>query len=184
MDDAHPEPRPCAHCGGSIAADGTTCASCGRPYIPDLPVRQDASGPPGGPIDDTLRPPVTRAPGRPSAEARNWAMAAHLSALAGVLLGGLPAFLGPLIIWLVRRDAGDPFVTAHARAALNFNLSIVIYAVAAIIVSMVTLGLALLIVLPLALLAFVGYLVVTIKAALAASLGDEYRYPLTIPLVR
>ncbi len=110
-------------------------------------------------------------------------MGAHLSALAGVLLGGLPAFLGPLVVWLLRRDAGDPFATEHAREALNFNLSVIIYVVAAVVVTIFTLGLALLVVAPLALIAAIGYLVVTIRATMAASRGDLYTYPLTIRLV-
>lgn len=110
-------------------------------------------------------------------------MGAHLSALAGVLLGGLPAFLGPLVVWLVRRDAGDPFATGHAREALNFNLSVIIYTIAAIVLTVFTLGLALLIVAPVGLIAAIGYLVVTIRATMAASRGDAYTYPLTIRLV-
>lgn len=109
-------------------------------------------------------------------------MGAHLSALAGALLGGLPAFLGPLVVWLIRRDARDAFATEHARQALNFNLSMIIYVVAAGIVTVFTLGLALLIVAPLAVLAFIAYLVVTIRATMAASAGRAYRYPLTISL--
>lgn len=110
-------------------------------------------------------------------------MGAHLGALAGVLLGGLPAFLGPLVVWLLRRDAGDPFATDHAREALNFNLSVIIYTVAAIVLTFFTLGLALLIVLPVALIAAIGYLVVTIRATMAASRGEPYTYPLSIRLV-
>ncbi|CAN5904639.1 DUF4870 domain-containing protein [soil metagenome] len=110
-------------------------------------------------------------------------MAAHASALAGMLIGGLPAFLGPLVVWLVRRDEHDPFAAEHARHALNFNLSVIIYGLAALVVSIVTLGLALLIVLPVGLAAFVGYLVFTIRATMAASRGELYRYPFTIPLV-
>ena len=109
-------------------------------------------------------------------------MGAHLSALAGVLLGGLPAFLGPLLVWLLRRD--DRFAAEHARRALNFNLSIIVYVIAAIVLSVVTLGLGLLIVVPVGALAFVGYCVVTVLATLAANRGEAYRYPLTIPFVR
>jgi uncharacterized Tic20 family protein len=87
------------------------------------------------------------------------------------------------VVWLLRRDAGDPFATEHAREALNFNLSVIIYAIAAIVVTIFTLGLALLVVAPVALIAVIGYLVVTVRAAMAASRGDEYRYPLTIRLV-
>lgn len=123
-----------------------------------------------------------------SDESRAWAIGAHLSALAGVLLGGVMAFVGPLVVWLLRRDARDAFATEHAREALNFNLSVIIYAVAFTVVSVVavivTLGLALLVVLPALAVAFIGYLVVTVRAAMAAAVRAPYRYPLTLPLVR
>jgi uncharacterized Tic20 family protein len=112
-----------------------------------------------------------------------WAMGAHLSALAGALLGGVPAFLGPLLVWLIRRDTGDRFSTEHAREALNFNISVVIYAVAAVVLTIFTLGLALVIIIPVALVVVIAYLVATVRAAMAASRGEGYRYPLTIRLV-
>ena len=186
MEQMRYESRPCAHCGGPIAPDDTTCAACGRAYIPET--GQSASAPPASPppppTDDRPEPVVSSPPPavRPD-DSRMWAMGAHLSALAGVFLGGLPAFLGPLVVWLLRRDAGDPFATAHAREALNFNLSMIIYVVAAVIVTIFTLGLALLVVAPVALLAAIGYLVVTIRAAFAAARGEPYIYPLTIHLV-
>ena len=83
----------------------------------------------------------------------------------------------------LRRDADDPFATGHAREALNFNLSVIIYAVAAGVLSVVTLGLALLVVVPAAAIAFIAYLVVSVQATLAASRGATYRYPLTMRLV-
>lgn len=187
MEDLHRDPRPCAHCGGEIAADDTTCAGCGRVYIPDPPL--DDARPVAGPSIATDGPssPPARIPDEPlaaPARSRDWAMGAHVSALAGALLGGLPSFLGPLVIWLLRRDEHDPFASEHARQALNFNLSVIIYAIAALLLSIVTLGLALLVVIPIGLFAFVGYIVVTIRATMAASRGERYRYPLTIALVR
>jgi uncharacterized Tic20 family protein len=191
MDNMRHETRPCAHCGGVIAPDDTTCATCGRPYIPDATHATDASTPPpaGGAGTDeapaSARSPEPVPSGAPAVteESRMWAMGAHLSALAGVLLGGLPAFLGPLVVWLLRRDEHDPFAAAHAREALNFNISVIIYAVVAGLVTIVTLGLALLIVVPLAIIVFVLYVVVTIRGTIAASRGEYYDYPLTIRLV-
>ena len=44
-----------------------------------------------------------------SAEERQWAMFAHLSALAGGIItagwaGSIGCFLGPLVIWLMKKD--------------------------------------------------------------------------------
>jgi uncharacterized Tic20 family protein len=194
MDNIPHETRPCAHCGGVIAPDDTTCATCGRPYIPEAaaPDQPPTTSPVGGSAAGDVAPPPSSvdavpAPAPPppavTEASRMWAMGAHLSALAGVLLGGLPAFLGPLVVWLLRRDEHDPFAAAHAREALNFNISVIIYAVVAGLVTIVTLGLALLIVVPLAIFVFILYLVVTIRAAIAASRGEYYAYPLTIRLI-
>jgi uncharacterized protein len=116
------------------------------------------------------------------AEARTWAMAAHLSALVGALVGGLPAFVGPLVIWLVRKDS-DGFTAAHALEALNFNLSVIIYAVAAMLAVILTLGLAIVVIALLFLPAVVLYVVVTLKAAVRANNGDLYRYPLSLRFI-
>lgn len=121
-------------------------------------------------------------------ESRAWAIGAHLSALGAALLGGLPAFLGPLVVWLLRRDAQDPFATEHAREALNFNLSVIIYTIVFALVSVVavvvTLGLALVIVLPTAVAAIIAYVVVTVRAAMAASQREPYHYPVMLRLVQ
>lgn len=126
---------------------------------------------------------TTAMPVTPSAESRNWALGAHLSALGGALIGGVPALFGPLIVWLVRRDE-DAFAAEHAREALNFNLSVLIYAAAAVVLTVVTLGLGLLAVLPLGALFAVFWLVVTVMAAIRAANGETYRYPLSVRLVR
>ena len=39
----------------------------------------------------------------PSADDRTWGMLAHLSSLIAMALGGM-TFLGPLIVWLVKKD--------------------------------------------------------------------------------
>ena len=110
-------------------------------------------------------------------------MGAHLSALAGGFLGGLPAFLGPLVVWLVRKDA-DPYAAGHGRAALNFNLSVLLYAFALVVLSIFTFGVGLLVAIPAGAILGVGWLVFSIIGAIKAANDEVYRYPLTIPFVR
>jgi uncharacterized Tic20 family protein len=115
-----------------------------------------------------------------TSESRNWAMAAHLSALVGLVVGF--SFLGPLVIYLVRKD--DPYVRAHAAEALNFNLSALIYAFVGgfvlVILIVLIVGLALI---PLAIAAGIAWVVLVIIAGIKASKGEAYRYPLTIRFV-
>ncbi|MCL1692418.1 MAG: DUF4870 domain-containing protein, partial [Actinomycetia bacterium] len=70
-------------------------------------------------------------------ESRGWATAAHLVPLIGL------GFIGPLVIWLMKRDE-DPFVEYHAREALNFQISLIIYVIASILLLFVIIGFILL----------------------------------------
>ena len=67
-------------------------------------------------------------------DSRNFALAAHLSALLSIFFVGF-SFIGPLVIYLMKKD--DPFVRGHASEALNFNLSFLLYAVVLAIVGLV-----------------------------------------------
>ncbi len=108
---------------------------------------------------------------------RNWAVGVHLTALLGGVAGGAPAFLGPLIIWLLKRDQ-SPFVRQHAVTALNFHISALIYALVIGIGVLLTFGLSLFLLIPLGVL----WLVFTVQALSAASQGRTYAYPLALPL--
>lgn len=127
------------------------------------------------------------ASGPPSAEERNWSVLAHLSPLLAWAVGGwLINLLGPLVIWLIKRDVA-PFAGEAAREALNFQISISIYAVAALVVTgaiaLATFGLGLLIVIPVLVIAGIFAVVLSLVAAVRVSRGEQYRYPLTLRLV-
>lgn len=131
--------------------------------------------------------PATAATARPMDD-RQYAMLLHLSALAGLLIGFF--FLGPLILWLIKKES--PFVDHHGRGAMNFHLSMLIYAAGFAVlfgfVTIVTLGIGALLMLPLLFLvtfaAIVLLILFPILAAVQASQGRAYRYPLAIPLFR
>ncbi len=128
---------------------------------------------PGRPAAPAWGTPAEPQPMRPD-EARNWAVAAHLSGFlaAYVALG----FIGPLVVMLTTGKR-SPFVRRHAVEALNFNLT----ALLAVIVS----GALVVVLIGIPMLVAVGilYLVTTIMGAVAASRGEEFRYPLTLRLV-
>jgi uncharacterized Tic20 family protein len=102
-------------------------------------------------------------------------MFAHLSGLLGIL--------GPLIIYLVKKD-DDPFVADQSREALNFHLSLLIYigggTVLAVVLSFILIGLLLF---PLIFAAYIAAIVFEIIAAVQANKGVWYRYPLTIRFI-
>lgn len=130
--------------------------------------------PPTGPAAPTQYAAVQAPPLTPTAE-RRWAVGAHLSGFlaAWVALG----FVGPLVAMLAIGDR-SPFARRHAVEALNFNLSWLIWTTVAGLLAVVLIGIPLLIALG------VAYLVLVIVAAAEAGGGREFRYPLTIRIVR
>ena len=78
-------------------------------------------------------------------------------------------------MWLIRRD--DPYAEFHAKEALNFNISFLLYGIAAGILILALVGLLLL---PIVL---VTWFVLVIRGAVKASAGEYYRYPLTLRFV-
>ena len=116
------------------------------PPTPDPAPAQDFSapeeaGPPPGPISS--QEPTTPLGSAPTREERQWAMFAHLSALAGGLVtswaGGVGVFIGPLVIWLLKREE-MPFVDDQGKEALNFNITFGAIALALVVLGVVTLG--------------------------------------------
>lgn len=142
------------------------------------------NGPDMLPPSDLPPPPPPVSPiGSPSQDERQWAMFAHLSALLGALLtGGIGVFAGPLVIWLIKKES-MPFVDDQGKEALNFNITIAIVGVALVILTVVTLGIGILLTLPVGLAVTVAWLVLTVIAAIKSSEGVSYRYPLTLRLI-
>jgi uncharacterized protein len=114
-------------------------------------------------------------------EERTWAMVAHIGVLIAAWLA--MGFLCPLVIWLVFRDRSD-FVRRHAMESLNFQISLLIYSALSAVLIFITFGLGVLIVVPLVVIGAIAALVVIILATVAASGGNDYRYPLTIRFIR
>ena len=123
----------------------------------------------------------------PSLTDRQWAAAAHASALLAALLtswiAGVAGAVAALVVWMVVRDR-YAFAAEHAREALNFNLSMFLYAVASILLVVFTLGIGILVALPLWIVLALAWLIFTIIAAINAWDGQPYRYPLTIRLLK
>lgn len=163
---SEPPVTTCTNCGGAIPAGAGYCPTCGTPAAP-APWQQ----------------PDLAHTGPSAQDSRNWAMGVHLSALAGAFIAGIGSWVGPLVIWLMRREQ-DPFVADHAREGLNFNITMVILVVAAFLLGLFTFGIALLVIVPAAIVIAVLWLVWTIQATVAASRGETYRYPLSIRLIR
>jgi uncharacterized Tic20 family protein len=121
---------------------------------------------------------VTAPPPPPSGDApqedRTIALITHLS---GIVAG----FVVPLIMWLINKDKPEKsWLTDQSKESLNFQITIVIALIIAIILMTVTLGL--LFFLP----ALVGIanIVFCILGGVASNKGESYRYPFALRLIK
>ncbi len=142
---------------------------------------------------------------------KNIATFIHLSTFSRFMIP-FGNFIGPLVLWVMNNDKSE-FVDAHGKQAINFQMSILLYA---LIIGMLTIpffifnlisGLDFLDIntfdsihinitkpSPLlyitggfaffAVIGFILELVFIVKAALSARDGQEYRYPLTIKFLK
>jgi hypothetical protein len=106
----------------------------------------------------------------PTSDEKTMALLAHVLSL-------LFGFLAPLIIWLVKKDE-SPFVEAHAKEALNFQITLFICYLLAWILVIVLVGFLLLGILGLL------HLILAIVATIKASEGKMYRYPFNFRLIK
>jgi len=112
-------------------------------------------------------------------DARMWAMFCHLVGLAA-LLPIIPLFggaIGALIIWQIKKDEFS-FVDEQGKEALNFQISILIYAIVAGLLILACVGAFLL---PAVIIFDIVFVII---AAIKANDGFHYRYPLCIRFIK
>ena len=107
---------------------------------------------------------------QPTSDEKTMAILSHILTLVA-------GFIAPLVIYLVKKDESE-YVREHAAEALNFQISLTIYFIAAIVLIFVVIGVFLLPILG------IGALILTIVATIKASEGKLYRYPLTIRFIQ
>lgn len=93
------------------------------------------------------------------------------------ILGLFTGFVGPLIIFLVARE-DQPTAKAHAKEALNFQITLALAGIVSGILTLILIGF-------LGLIAVgIGNIIFSILAAMAASRNEEYRYPVCIRFIK
>ena len=122
-------------------------------------------------------------------EARQMAMFIYLSGLlAGFLSSGALAFVGPLVLWLMKRKESE-FIDHHGKEALNFIITMAIAGIVLMffivpVFVVLTLGIGALLVLPLMLALGIYSLVMPIIAAVKANNGEWYMFPFCLRLIK
>lgn len=153
--------------------------------IPPPPSSSDPTGQPGPPGTLPPAPPpgtvgyatpsTSGYPGpyvgpTPDKDSKTMAMLAHL---LGIFLG----FIGPLIIWLIKKDQ-SPFVDDQGKESLNFQLMLLIgYVISGflwcLLIGMLTFPLI-----------WIFGIIFSIIAAMKANEGVAYRYPVNLRLIK
>ena len=108
---------------------------------------------------------------------KTWGVLCHLLTFTGLM--GIPFgnILAPLVIWLIKKNEST-FIDYNGKEALNFQISITIYAIVTGALCFIFIGFLLI---PVILIADI---VLTIMATVKASNGELYKYPLTLRLIK
>lgn len=111
------------------------------------------------------------------AQTRNWKIACHLASL--VWLVGIPFgnIIGPLIVWLVKKDELMD-VDIHGKESVNFQISMTLYTIVSVFLCFILIGFLILPVL------ITANVILVIIASSKANSDELYQYPFTIRLIK
>ncbi|HEX9047642.1 MAG TPA: DUF4870 domain-containing protein [Verrucomicrobiae bacterium] len=124
-------------------------------------------------------PPSVPPPATPESQARMWNMLCHL----GGLVPCIPCVV-TILIWQLKKNE-FPSVNVHGKAALNFQISMLIVWVAAVVASVVLSFIHLSIIVSLLFPVIgLGYLILVILAGIKANNGEDYKYPWSLELIK
>jgi uncharacterized Tic20 family protein len=163
----------CVSCAKDVKT-GKFCPTCGRQLLTTQELKAEMSA------AERVETPV--------ASRSKLAMWVHLAPLIAGFVA-IFLFVALFLLWLpgllVRNSAtATEFDKRHATESMNFQLTMLVFSVAATLFSIVTIGIGLLIVVPAAIALGIAALIFMIMGSVAANDGKEYRYPLTIRFVK
>lgn len=116
-----------------------------------------------------MEPPIVA---QPSGQEKIWSILSHLSMFFTPFVG----IILPLVVYLSMRSESY-YLATNAKEALNFHLSLIIYAICCVPLIFIVIGV------PLLFLLWITSIVFAIIAAVKASDGECYHYPLALPLI-
>jgi uncharacterized Tic20 family protein len=112
-----------------------------------------------------------------TSDVRTWSVLVHAIALIGFFAPVAGHIIGPLVIWLAKR-ADSPELDEHGKESVNFQISMMIYNAIAALLCIVLIGIPILVILHFLNIVFV------VIAAIQASDGKLFRYPLSMRLIK
>ena len=110
-----------------------------------------------------------------STDERSWGMYCHLAALAGII-----PFLGiiaTVVVWQMKKDV-YPFVADQGKESLNFQITVLIVAIAASFLHFTGLGFLVSEAIGIIALVFI------IMGIMQSNQGTAYRYPINFRLIK
>jgi uncharacterized Tic20 family protein len=120
----------------------------------------------GGGVGAGAEQPISR-------DARKWAMICHIIALVGLLGNLIGFFVGPLLVWLIKKE-DDPFIDEQGKEAVNFQLTMLLAMLVGALISFL-----LIVCVPLVLIILAMMIIFPIIGAIKANDGEHFRYPLS-----
>ncbi len=115
-------------------------------------------------------PEQSTASGEIPKDAKTMAMLCHLLAI-------FTSFIGPLIIWLLKKEE-NPYVDEQGKEALNFQITVLLASIVSGILMFACIGMVLLPAVQIANIVF------CIIATMKTNNGEHYRYPFTLRLIK
>lgn len=117
---------------------------------------------------------------------KNYSSITHLSGFAGWFFP-FGNIIAPLIMWIIKKN-DSTYIDAHGKAAVNFQLSLILYgfllAILILPITILTLGLGLLAIIIAIIPAVILKIVLIISASMKANNGEYYDYPFTIEFIK
>lgn len=102
----------------------------------------------------------------------------HASAFIGLLVpfGNL---LAPLVLWMMKKPE-SVYLDAVGKEVINFQLTMLIYSLVVVVLSVVTCGFGAVLGIPL----LIGWVILMVLAIIKTSNGESFRYPATLRLIK
>lgn len=117
---------------------------------------------------------------------KNYSSITHLSGFAGWFFP-FGNIIAPLILWIARKN-DSTYIDVHGKAAVNFQLSLILYcfllAILILPITILTLGLGLIAIIIGIIPAIILKIVLIISASIKANNGEYYDYPFTIEFIK
>jgi hypothetical protein len=108
-------------------------------------------------------------------EKRQWAMFAHIGTFCSLIVP-LGNIIAPIVVWQMNKHESE-FVVDQAKESLNFQITIIIYALISFLLVFIFIGFFLIFAL------VIFSLITVIVAGVKANEGEYYRYPMCIRLI-